>query len=59
MIGIYQLYQVKERKEGVVGIYQLTNLCVILLCDSCNAVCLADLVPSGTLLPVWLHQAGL
>jgi hypothetical protein len=24
-----------------------------------NAVCLADLVPSGTLLPVWLHQAGL
>ena len=32
MIGIYQLYQVKERKGGVVGIYQLTNLCVILVC---------------------------
>ena len=61
MIDWYlQLYQVKERKGGVVGIYQLTNLCVILMCDSCNSVfLLADLFPSGTLLPVGLHQAGL
>ena len=44
---------IKERKGGVVGIYQLTNLCVILMCDSCNTVfVLADLFPCGTLLPV-------
>ena len=29
---VYNILQVKERKGGVVGIYQLTNLCVILVC---------------------------
>jgi hypothetical protein len=54
---LYNILQVQE--GGMIGIYQL--LCNTFMCDSClwNAVFLADLIPSDTLLPMGLHQAGL